>query len=97
MRNFQQGATGIITADEFFKAASGDNYKSVAGPIYYAEADEVMGFVPKGTANWAVVVGDIEGAAHGQQQIIAGCQVHYAHIAPPEKIRNADNLLDLRL
>jgi hypothetical protein len=98
MNSFQQGKTGIVTTDEFFKAADGDNYKAIAGPIYYTEAKEVMGFVPKNSANWAVVVGDIGRVSHKQQQIVAGCQVHYVHIAPPEQIRDGgQNLLDLRL
>jgi hypothetical protein len=57
-----------------------------------------MGFVPKNSANWAVVVGDIGRVSHKQQQIVAGCQVHYVHIAPPDQIRDGgQNLLDLRL
>lgn len=96
----EQGRTGIVTADEFFRGHDGNNYKYVAGPIYYFEAEEMMGFVPKKSANWFVVVGDPYNESHGIQQIIAGCQVHYANVvSQPHQIaeEGQQNLLDLRL
>lgn len=95
---FAQGLTGIVTADNWFKGYNGNQFKHVAGPIYYFEAKEMMGFVPKESANWGVLVGDIDREDHGIQQIIAGCQVHYVQIVSAEKIDVDDqNTLDLTL
>lgn len=98
-----QGRPSIVTADNWFKAWDGNTYKFAFGPTYYFKAKELMGFVPKESANWFVIVGDVKNESHGRQQIIAGCQVHYANIVSEEDVSegnvNTDdqNLLDLTL
>lgn len=95
----KQGKISIVTADNWFRGPDGDNYKHVLGPTYYFEAKELMGFVPKESANWFVVVGDVGEESHGHRQVIAGCQVHYAHVVSDiSDVRNdSQNLLDLTL
>lgn len=77
IENFERGkdlGRYLVTSDNWFETPGGQ-FKSVVGPMRIVKADDVMGFVPKGSANWFVIVGDLE----GEHVVIAGCQVHHLH------------------
>lgn len=79
----------LVTSDQWFETPGGQ-FKSVVGPMRIVKADDVMGFVPKKSANWFVIVGD----PTGEHVVIAGCQVHHMHRTDAE-VTNG-NVLSLK-
>jgi hypothetical protein len=68
------GKRYLITADHWFLAPDGEEYRGVWGKCKVVEAKEQFGFVPqRPSTNWFLQVGEGENS-----MILAGCQIHYA-------------------
>ena len=65
------GNTYLITADNWFFAPDGEQYRAVFGTVLAVlDSEAVLGIKPNRNAtNWYVAIGDM---------IVAGCQIHYA-------------------
>lgn len=64
----------LVTADNWFVAPDGDEYRGVWGKCKVVKVDEAFGFTPqRPSTNWFLYIGDGE-----NQVILAGCQIHYA-------------------
>ena len=65
------GDTYLITADNWFFAPDGENYRAVYGTVHgVIDSENALGIkTNRNSTNWYVAVGDM---------IMAGCQVHYA-------------------
>jgi hypothetical protein len=72
MTKFVQGTVLLVKADEWFYGPDGKSYFAAHGPVSIFQAEEVLGFVPKNSANWFARVGRGDGAV-----LIAGCKIHY--------------------
>ena len=67
----QPGCKYLITADDWFFAPDGENYRAAWGTVHsVVDAQSVLGIkANRNSTNWYVVIGDM---------IIAGCRIHYA-------------------
>jgi hypothetical protein len=63
----------LITTSDWFFGPDGEQYKAVYGPASLCKAKDLLGFVPRRSADWFVSVG-----THDKHIHIAGCQIHYA-------------------
>lgn len=65
------GEKWLITADNWFFAPDGENYRAVWGTVYAVMNDEeALGIkTNRNATNWFVKIGNM---------VIAGCQIHYA-------------------
>ncbi len=80
----------LVSTDGWFKGPDGLDYKHVWGPVNIVRADALLRFKPSNSANWYLTVGH----ANSNQVVIAGCQVHYAVMAP-RRPTNMNNVLDM--
>ena len=65
----------LITTDNQFYGADGVAYRACYGKVNVVSDTDILNIkTNRGSTNWYVVVGDIE----GKHMIIAGCQIHYA-------------------
>ena len=67
----------LISTDGWFYAQDGQQYKAVWGKAKVHKAEEILGFNPKRSENWFVVVGEGYDAL-----LIGGCQISYVQICP---------------
>lgn len=69
--NIEIGKKALITADNWFYAPDGKQYRAVFGTVKSIKtAEETLGIKPNGkSTNWYVEIGNMT---------IAGCQIHYA-------------------
>lgn len=69
--NIETGKKSLITADNWFYAPDGKQYRAVFGTVKSIKtAEETLGIKPNGrSTNWYVEIGNMT---------IAGCQIHYA-------------------
>lgn len=67
----QIGEKYLITADNWFFAPDGENYRAVFGTVHaVVDSETVLGIKSNRNAtNWYVAIGDM---------VLAGCQIHYA-------------------
>lgn len=67
----QIGKKYLVTADNWFFAPDGENYRAVFGTVHdVVDSEQALGMrTNRNSTNWYVVIGDM---------IMAGCQVHYA-------------------
>ncbi len=65
------GQKYLITADNWFFAPDGENYRAAFGTVHaLVDSEMALGMkTNRNSTNWYVVVGDM---------ILAGCQIHYA-------------------
>ena len=65
------GEKYLITADNWFFAPDGENYRAVFGTVHaLVDSETALGVkTNRNSTKWYVAIGDM---------IIAGCQVHYA-------------------
>lgn len=67
-----QGEKYLVTADNWFVAPDGEEYRSVWGVCHIKTTEQILGYPQRPSTNWFLVVGE------GQNEvIIAGCQIHY--------------------
>lgn len=89
----EDGATYLVTVDEWFYASDGQAYRAAWGPCFLRRVEDVLGFRPSRSTNWFLQVGEGDGAL-----ILAGCQIHFLQRtdeAPAELIRtNPDERAD---
>jgi hypothetical protein len=71
--DYKPGDNVLVTCDDWFFAPDGNSYKAAWGPTWIMPAKDLVGFAPKNTAEWYVVVGRGQGGV-----VLAGCRVHYA-------------------
>lgn len=80
----QQGATYLITTDNWFTGPDGGLYNAVFGTINSIDSDEtILGLkTNRGSSNWYINIGNM---------VVAGCQVHYciqcSHVNDDNAIR----------
>ena len=68
----------LITADAYFIAPDGREYKAAWGEVQVYSDKESLGIqTNERSTNWYVKIGD-----NKRGMIIAGCQIHFATICP---------------
>lgn len=67
------GRVLTVNFDDWFWAPDGQQYWCAYGPVFVHKAEDVLGFKPKGSADWYLQVGEGERAV-----LLAGCRIHSA-------------------
>lgn len=62
-----------IQVDDWMFAPDGQQYRVIFGLAQVLRAKDLLGFEPRNSANWWVMVGEGEGS-----MLIAGCKIHFA-------------------
>ena len=63
----------VVTSDDWFYDANGNNVKGAVGHIVPVKAEEALGFSPKRSADWFLQIT----TQSGQVVYIAGCKIHH--------------------
>ena len=74
------GTELFIQADDWFFGPDGREHRGAYGPVHIVDAEKVLGFKPKNSAQWFACIGDPDG---GDCVFIAGCRIHYVGTYKP--------------
>jgi hypothetical protein len=69
------GKRCLITLDEPFVAPDGFEYRSIYGTVYVHKAEDVLGMISRGHANFVLRV--CEGEDNDNGILLAGCRANY--------------------
>lgn len=74
------GDIAYVGFDDWFTAPDGGQYQGAYGPVTILKAEDLLGFKPKGSADWFAQVG------YGDKAVLlAGCRIHTA--SPSKSMR----------
>jgi len=72
----------LVGFDDWFTAPDGGQYQGAYGPVTILRAEDLLGFKPKGSADWFAQVG------YGDKAVLlAGCRIHTA--SPTQTFKGA--------
>lgn len=74
----------VVTSDDWFYDANGNNVKGAVGFITPIKAEVALGFQPKRSADWFLRID----TPSGQTVYIAGCKIHHVCVASSGKFVN---------
>lgn len=67
----------LITTDHWFLAQNGQQYKGVWGRAKVCKAVDLLGFNPRRSENWFVLVGEGD-----EMLMVGGCEISFVQACP---------------
>jgi hypothetical protein len=85
----KSGVRMLVKTDDWFPTKNGQSYQAVWGLCRVIAAKTILGFEPRNSANWALIIGTGDDAV-----FVSGCRVHYAQVCEDRPMGNSVLCLD---